>query len=221
MTVTAQAVWIDSLSFAPTRVVGGRPIDGTVALTAPAPDGGAIVTLTAEDPLLAPAFVVVPAAAASQAIHVSTHVVGSTTQRTLTAVYGGSSASAIIEVTPSTDATARFGVTGPNLTETCLLADAGLTLNCTFHGSTSTTPGAIVAWDWSWAVATTLRRTTTGPVLSMPAMDCNLLPALPFQSGVDFFTMIVGLTIHDNLGNVSPEVTDTVVRLFPNGACGL
>ena len=99
------------------------------------------------------------------------------------------------------------------------MADGGATLNCTFNGSTSTAPGTIVAWDWSWQLATIFVLTTTGPVLTMPAVNCSLLPAPPLPPGSLWFTMLVNLTIRDDLGNTA-TATNGAVRLMPHGACG-
>jgi hypothetical protein len=139
---------------------------------------------------------------------------------TLTASYGGSSATAALQVTPPTVATARFGVTGPTETDTCTLANNGTTLNCTFNGSTSTAPGTITAWDWTFSVATTVSQTTTSAILTMPAISCALIPPPPLPDGTQWFTMAVSLTVHDNLGNVSAKAFNNSVRLIPKGSCG-
>jgi hypothetical protein len=54
----------------------------------------------------------------------------------------------------------------------------------------------------------------------MPTIQCSLLPPPPLPPGNPWFTMIVTLTIHDSLGNVSAEASHTGVRLLPQGACG-
>jgi hypothetical protein len=139
----------------------------------------------------------------------------------VTATYGGASASASLSVTRPTVATASFGVTGPTETDTCTLTNNGDTLNCTFNGSTSTAPGNIVAYDWSYRVATTLTQTTSGPVLTSPAVTCSWLPAAPLPAGSNqWLPLTVTLKVHDDLGNVSAEATNTGARLFPQGACG-
>jgi hypothetical protein len=200
-------------------VVGGNTVIGTATLTAPAPTGGAVVSLSGGDPVTVPESVTVPAGSLSATFSILTRTVGGTIAATISGSYGGASASAVLSVTRTTVATASFGVSGPVETETCTLVNHGNTINCTFNGSTSTAPGTIIAWDWSYGIATTFAQTTTGPVLTMPTVNCSLLPAsLPPDS--TWFTMIVTLTIHDNLGNVSAQAVDRGVRLFPQGVCG-
>jgi hypothetical protein len=165
----------------------------------------------------------VPAGSVSATFTISTRAVGGTISGTISGSYGGASASATLSVTRPTIATASFGVTGPSESDTCTLTNNGKTLNCTFDGSTSMAPGTIIAWDWSFGVTTwitTVAQTTSGPQLTMPSVSCNLMPPPPLPAGNPWFPMTVTLKIHDNLGNVSPVVTDSGVRLLPQGVCG-
>jgi hypothetical protein len=209
-----------SISLSASTIVGGNSVTATVSLTSAAPAGGALVSLSATEPLLVPDSILVPAATSSTSFTVLTRAVGGSLSGTITGSYGGASASAALMVTRPTVATARFGVTGPTETETCTMASDGRTMNCTFNGSTSTAPGNIVAWDWSFGVASMVAQTTSGPVLSMPAVDCSLLPPPPLPAGTSWFNLVVTLKIHDDLGNVSPEAVDRSARLLPQGACG-
>ena len=129
--------------------------------------------------------------------------------------------SVTVSVMPPTVATASFGVAGPTETETCSMANGGNTLNCTFNGSTSTAPGTIVAWDWTYGVpgATMFSQRTTGAVLTQPAVNCSFLPAppLPAAPADQFFKLTVTLKVTDSLGNVSargqqPECPGIPVR---------
>jgi trimeric autotransporter adhesin len=221
--VTVARVAISALTLSATTVVGGNQVTGTVTLSAPAPVGGAAVAMTGSDPLTVPASVTVPAGASSATFTVMTRLVGGTIPGTVTATYGGASMSAALSVTKPTVATASFGITGPTETETCAMANGGNTLNCFFNGSTSTAPGNIVAWDWSYRVGTTLTltQTTAGPQLTMPPVSCSWLPPPPLPAGgTQWLPLTVSLKVHDDLGNVSAEVTDSGARLFPQGVCG-
>ena len=218
LTVTARLV-VTAISLASTSIVGGSQVSGSVSLSGAAPAGGAAVALAAGDPLVVPATVTVPAGSTSGTFVVESRSVGGSTPATITATYGGGSASVVLTVTRPTVATASFGVTGPTETETCVMTNGGNTINCTFNGSTSTAPGNIVKWDWTYGVAKTFSQTTTGPVLSMPAADCSLMPsALP--AGSTWFPLTVTLVVHDDQGNVSAVKTDAGARLFPQGTCG-
>ena len=218
-TVTAAPALTSILLSAPS-VVGGNRVTGTVMLTAGAPAGGAVVSLTGTDPLTVPPSITVLAGLLSATFQISTRGVSGTISGTVTGSYGGTSAFATLSVTPVTVATAKLGVTGPTESDTCTLTNSGNTLNCTFDARASTAPGTIISWDWSYSVAATLAQTTTSPTLTMPAFSCSMMPPPPFPAGSNQnFTMIVTLTIHDSLGNVA-SVTDSGVRLLPQGTCG-
>jgi hypothetical protein len=219
LTVTARFVALSSISLSTSSVVGGNSLTGTATLTAAAPAGGAVVSLSSADPVAVPATVTVPAGAASATFTIMTRAVGGSIIGTISGSYGGGSASAALSVTRPTVATASFGVSGPTETETCTLTNNGNTLDCTFDGSTSTAPGTIIAWDWSYGVAATFTQTTSGPQLTMPGVNCSLLPPPPLPPGNPWLTMIVTLKIHDNLGNIA-EAKDSGARLLPLGVCG-
>jgi hypothetical protein len=220
LTVTGQRVTLSSVSLSTPTVVGGNPVTGTVTLSDAAPAGGAVVSLSADGAVTVPPSVNVPAGSANATFTISTRAVGGTIASTITGTYGGASASAVLSVTLPTVATASFGVTGPSETETCTLTNGGNTINCTFDGSTSTAPGAIIAWDWSYGVARVFAQTTFGPKLTMPNVDCSLLPPPPLPPGNPWFLMTVTLMIHDNQGNVSALARNSNVRLLPQGVCG-
>jgi hypothetical protein len=218
-TVTAAPSALVSIVLSAPTVIGGNPVTGTATISVGAPAGGALVLLAGTDPLTVPPSVTVLAGQLSATFPVTTRTVSSSGSGTVTGSYGGVSVSAMVSVTPSNVATASLGVSGATESDTCSLTNSGTTLNCTFNGSTSTAPGTIVAWDWTYGVTGTLTQTTTGPILTMPAFKCSLLPPPPFPGGSSNFTMIVTLTIHDNLGHVA-TATDSGVRLLPQGTCG-
>ena len=221
--LTVARVAVSTIALSAATVVGGDPVTGTVGLTASAPVGGAAVAITSGDPLTVPDTVTVSAGATSATFTVRTRLVGGTIAGTVTASYGGASASAPLSVTKPTVATASFGITGPTETDTCTMTNGGTTLNCTFNGSTSTAPGNIVAWDWSYRVGTMapITQTTSSAILTMPVVNCSWLPAPPLPAGGNqWLPLIVTLKVHDDLGNVSAEVTNSGARVFPQGVCG-
>ena len=219
LTVTRAAA-LSSITLSASTVAGGGVVTATATLTAAAPAGGAVVSLSSSDPVTVPPSVVVPAGATTAMFTVVTRTVGGTIAVTISGSYGGASASVTLSVTRPTTATASFGVTGPHETETCVLTNNGNTIDCTFNGSTSTAPGTIVAWDWTYGITTMLARTTTGPQLTMPAFSCSLAPAPPLPANASWLTMTVTLKVRDHAGNVSAVATDSGVRLLPQGSCG-
>ena len=154
----------------------------------------------------------------------ATRVVGGTIPTTIRRSYGGAvQVGGAVGDTP-TMATARLALfSGPNQSDTLLMADGGTAITCVFNGSSSTAPGNIVACDWTFGVPGVVQRfsqTTTEPVLRTPAADCSLLPPPPMPAGWTWITLVVTLKVHDDLGNVSEVATNDHVRLFPNGTCG-
>jgi len=211
---------LSSIALSAPTVVGGNTLNATATLTGAAPAGGAVVSLSSADPVTVPPSVTVPAGATTTAFTVLTRAVGGTIAATITGSYGGASASVALSVTRPTTATASFGVTGPHETETCVVADNGNAIDCTFDGSTSTAPATIVAWDWTYGNTTPRAQTTTNPKLTRPAFSCSMLPPPPLPADGTPLTMTVTLKIHDEAGNVSAVVTDTGVRVLPQGSCG-
>ena len=94
---------LSSVTLNPTTVVGGNPSTGTVTLTAPAPAGGAVVTLASTGAVASvPASVTVPTGALSATFTITTPVVvGLTAQSDIIATFGGVSRAATLTVTPS------------------------------------------------------------------------------------------------------------------------
>jgi len=219
LTVTRGAA-LASLTLSAPSVVGGQTVNAAATLTAAAPAGGAVVSLSSADPATVPPSVTVPAGATTTAFTILTRAVGGTIAATISGSYGGGSASATLSVTRPTTATASFGVSGPHETDTCVVVDNGNAIDCTFNGSTSMAPGTIVAWDWTYGSATTRAQTTTGPLLARPAFNCGMLPPPPLPADGTPLTMTVTLKIHDDAGNVSAAAAETGVRVLPQGSCG-
>ena len=224
LTVTPGPV-LSTLTLNAPSVVGGNPVVGTVTLSVAAGVGGVLVTLAAADPATVPPTVLVPAGLTSASFNVATRPVGGTVAATVSATWAGVSRSANLSVLAEpepTVAVARFGVSSSTESETCEMTNGGDTLDCTFNGSSSSAPGTIVEWNWSWSIAGTasMKATTAGPVFAMPAASCAMLPAPPLPAGVTSFPLVVKLVIRDSLGNVSADAVDPGARVLPQGVCG-
>ncbi len=108
----AVPVQVQSLTFAGgsatggNSVVGGNTVTETINLSAPAPAGGAIVSVFSSDPITAsvPATVTVPAGTSSAAFTITTTVVAYLQAVSITASYGGASQQASLAVTPPSSA---------------------------------------------------------------------------------------------------------------------
>jgi hypothetical protein len=92
---------ITLVSVAPTTVTGGSTSTGTVTLSSPAVVGGAVVTLSSDNPAATvPATVTVPAHATSADFTVTTTGVAVSTTPNITAKFNNTSASAPLTVNP-------------------------------------------------------------------------------------------------------------------------
>jgi len=93
-----------SLSLNPTSVTGGNSSTGTATLSAAAPSGGAVVTLSSGNTAVAtvPASVTVAAGATSASFTVATAAVAAPASVTLSGSFGGMTRSATLTVSPPT-----------------------------------------------------------------------------------------------------------------------
>jgi len=92
---------LSSLVLNPSSITGGQRATGTVTLTATAPSGGVVVTLSsANSAASVPSSVVIPATSLSANFTITTTAVTTTTVGNITATYSGASKSAILTVNP-------------------------------------------------------------------------------------------------------------------------
>ena len=93
---------VSSLTLSPTTVQGGSSSEGTVTLSGPAPNGGAVVSLTSSNPSLAtvPANVTVPPGSTSVTFSVNTTAVATATPVSISGSYSGSTQSGSLTVSP-------------------------------------------------------------------------------------------------------------------------
>ena len=94
---------LTSLTLSPTSVIGGRSSTGTVALSGPAPSGGAQVALSSSDTSVAtvPSSVTVAAGATSATFTVRTSAVSESTTVTISATFAGVTKTASLTVNPA------------------------------------------------------------------------------------------------------------------------
>ena len=102
LTISPQATaTLSSLTLNPTRVSGGNNSTGTVTLTAAAPSGGAVVTLSSRNTsvVTVPSSVTVEAGTTSASFTVSTQRVSSNTNVIISATYAGTTKNKTLTVT--------------------------------------------------------------------------------------------------------------------------
>ena len=129
---TSTTASLSTVAVSPTSVVGGASSTGTVTLTAAAPAGGAVVTLTSSNvAATVPASATIAAGATSATFPVTTSTVATTTSVTLTATYGAVSRTATLTVNPAATGTL------PAPTPISPAVDARFS------------PGQTIVFDWS------------------------------------------------------------------------
>jgi len=96
------ATRLSSVGVNPGTVVGGSPSTGTVNLTAPAPTGGIVVSLSSSNTAAAtvPTSTTVAAGATSTTFNIGTNTVTASTPITVSASYAGVTQTASLTVTP-------------------------------------------------------------------------------------------------------------------------
>ena len=98
--VPPPAPTLSSLTLSPSSVVGGEQSSrGTVTLSAPAPAGGAVITLSSNNGAASvPASILIPAGASSASFTVDTSIVLISTSATISGHYGGATRTATLAV---------------------------------------------------------------------------------------------------------------------------
>lgn len=155
---------LGSVSLNPSTVQGGASGSATVTLTAPAPSGGAVVSLTSSNTSVAtvPATLTVPAGVTSATTSsVATSVVNSTTTSVISATYNGVTRSATLTVTgtaPLPGATLDTVSVSPTSVQGGSTASTTVTLTAPAPAG-----GAVVSFSSSNTAVATVPGTMTVP----------------------------------------------------------
>ncbi len=174
---TSQAS-LNSLGLNPLTVIGGQTATGTIALTSPAPSGGALVTLSSANPAATvPSSVTVPANSSSTNFTINTTSVSATTAGNITATYAGVSKSTALVVNAAAPATLSSVTLNPsmvvvgssstgtvNLTSPAPTGGAVVTLASSNSTRASVPPSVTIpagASSATFNVATTVNRKTS------------------------------------------------------------
>jgi hypothetical protein len=112
LTVQPAGVTLSTLGLAPTLLVGGEAAVGTVTLTGPAPDDGAVVSLSSSNTIRAtvPGTVAVAAGETSASFPVTTFPVTSPASVSVTGSFGGVTRFASLTLTPASGVLAALAI---------------------------------------------------------------------------------------------------------------
>ena len=214
-----------SLSISPQTIQGQGQPQGTVTLAAAAPDGGALVTLTSDNPTIArvPASVLVFPGSRSATFLIDTATVVTPMATRITASYAGTSASATLTVTPPPLVAAFVVRSRTRGAGACVMDVSSQDLDCVLDGSAST--GFISAYLWTYTMGTqTLRHTANAPnaASSPQTSGCAWLQqgtGGDDANGERYLRMEATLQVRDGSGVLS-DVVRQQVKVYPNRQCG-
>lgn len=182
-TIPAPAPALASVGLNPATVPGGASSSAAVTLTAPAPAGGAIVSLTSSNTGAATvaATLTVPAGATTATTtSVATSAVSATTTAVISAVYLGVTRSAILTITaaapPSTAALDTVSL-GPSSVQGGSSASATVTLTAPAPAG-----GAVVSFSSSNPAVATVPATLTVPAGVNSRVVVNFVSTSPVAS---------------------------------------
>jgi hypothetical protein len=205
-----------SVAVTPSSVVGGNGVTLAVALSGPAPPGGASVSLSSNTAALTvPSSVTVPAGASNVQASAKTASVTTTTLATLTATYNGASKTAGLTVTP----VPLPALTSVTLSPSSVTGGASVTLSVTLSG-TIPSSGA--------TVTLTSSNPTAFPApasIVVPAAKASVLPATLASASVKVQTTAVtvstSVTVTATYNGASKPASVTVLPVVLPNLTGL
>jgi hypothetical protein len=214
-----------SLSVSPQSVQGQAQPQATVTLASAAPGGGALVTLTSDNPTVVkvPASVTVAGGARTAVFMIDTATVVASTAVRLTASYGGASMTTTLTVTPP-PLVASFVVRSRTRgAGACVADENSQELDCVLDASAS--QGFISAYLWTHTMgSTTQHQTAAAPnaATSPQGTGCALYQQGTGGDGPNgdrYLRMEVTLQIRD-AGGVVSDIVRQQVKVYPNHQCG-
>ena len=210
------AASLSSVSVNPASVVGPTSSTATATLTAAAPTGGAMVTLSSSNPAAAsvPASVTVAAGATSASFTVTTSAVGMNTSVTLTGTYNGTSRTATLTVTP---------VPPPASLNTLTLSPTSVTGGAASQGtvtltSAAPTGGALVTLSGK-PTAATVPASVTVPAGATSAAFTVTTTAVTASTAVTISAVFAGVTSSAAL-TLTPPGANVTLTVTATGRSG-
>src|SRR5882672_2496711 len=217
---TPSSAALSSLALNPTSVNGGSPSTGTAMLSAPAPSGGAVVSLSSGNTAFAtvPSSVTMPAGAASATFPVTTAAVTVSATVNISASYASVTKTASLIVTPPP-------LPGPTLTSltlspTSVIGGSPSTGTVTLSGP-ALTAGAIVSLISSNTIVATVPANVTIPAGGTSATFTVTTVAVTASTPpVNISASYAGVTQNASLTVTPPPPTFTSLTLSPTSVIG-
>jgi hypothetical protein len=214
-----------SLSVNPPSVQGQAQPQATVTLPSAAPAGGALVTVTSDNPnvVKVPASITVAGGSRSAVFMVDTATVAASTTVRITASYAGTAMSAVLTVTPPALVPSFVVRSRSRGAGACVVDENSQSLDCVFDGSGS--QGFVSAYLWTYTMGSrTQQQTSNSPnsVVSPQGVGCDLYQQGTGGDGPNgdrYLRMEATMQIRDGSGVVS-DVVRQQVRVYPNHQCG-
>lgn len=209
------AASLSAVSVNPTSVVGGNFSTGTATLSAAAPAGGAVVTLSSNAAAASvPASVTVAAGATSTTFTVTTTSVITSTSAIITGSFGGVSRTATLTVTP---------VPPPASLSTLALNPTSVTGGATSQGtltltSAAPTGGAVVSLSDNSTAATVLASVTV-PAGASSANFTVTTTSVTASTSATISAVLVGVTRTAAL-TVNPAAAGVSLTVTASGRSG-
>src|SRR5262245_12937163 len=178
---------LSTMDLNPATLVGGNGSIGTIVLSVPGPDPGAVVSLSSSDPTVAsvPATVTVPPISFTGSFNITTSSVAASTSIVITASYNGATRTATLTVTPpaappppatlQSVAVSPASVTGGSgaqgtVTLSSAAPQAGATISLSSSSAAAAVPGSVTvaagASSATFAVTTSAVSTSTAVTVS-------------------------------------------------------
>jgi len=194
---------ISSLSLNPSSVIGGNSSTGTVTLTAPAPGGGAAVSLTSSNGhATLPSSVTVPAGQSSATFTINTTSVPNPVVSTITAAYLGVQKPQNLTITP-TPVTPDFTISAAPSSQTVTRGRAAS------YTVTITRPNGFTGSVALSVIGKPSRSSTS--FSSNPIVNPNLTSTLTVQTGSRTGRGTFTLTLTGTSGSLSHNYTVTLI----------
>lgn len=213
------AASLSSVSVNPSSVVGGNASTGTASLTAAAPSGGAVVTLSSSNTAAAsvPASVTVAAGASSASFSVTTAAVGANTSVTLTGTYNATSRTGTLTVTPVPAPPPAASL------NTLALNPSSLTGGATSQGTvmlTSAAPsGGVLVMLSDNSTAATVPASVTVPAGATSASFTVTTTSVTASTAATISAVFAGVTRTAAL-TVNPPSTNVTLTVTASGRSG-